>query len=65
MVLRKKKTLTILHGLILSTSYLFIGTGIGIKLSQLALPWGFPLILMGVLILLPALAWLFKKEQKV
>jgi hypothetical protein len=46
------------------TGKLFIGVGIGIMVVSNALPYSIPLIIIGVLILLPTLNYLFRVEEK-
>ncbi len=59
-----KKEVSLLHYLLLFTGKLFIGIGIGAIISAYALPFSFPIILIGVLILLPLTYYLFKAEKK-
>ena len=59
------KEISLLHFLLLLTGKLFIGVGIGIMIASYALPYSFPLIFIGVLILLPTLYYLFKFEEEI
>ncbi len=57
-----KKEISLVHLAALLTSKLFIGISIGLFFSDLALPWSYPILLVGVLIFLPAVYKLFKIE---
>ena len=59
-----KKEITILHFFLLATGKLFIGVAIGIMIAQYALPYSFPLLVLGAAILLPVLYSLFKEENE-
>ena len=58
-----KKEISLLHFLFLLTSKLAIGVGIGLSFSDFALPYSYPLIMLGTLILLPTLNYLMKEER--
>jgi hypothetical protein len=47
----------------LLTSKLFIGLSIGLMFSDFAFPYSYPILVVGVLIFLPAILYLFKKEK--
>ncbi|MBU0470565.1 MAG: hypothetical protein KJ598_00965 [Nanoarchaeota archaeon] len=57
-----KREISLLHLLALLTSKLFIGISIGLFFSDLAFPWSYPLLIIGVLIFLPAIYKLLKIE---
>jgi len=57
-----KKEITLLQFLLLITGKLLIGIGIGISIAYYALPYSIPLIIIGVLILLPIFYSLFRVE---
>ncbi len=59
-----RKEISLLHFVLLLTGKLFIGVGIGIMIASSALPYSFPLILIGVAVLLPTLYHLLKIEKK-
>ncbi|MBU0456786.1 MAG: hypothetical protein ABH824_03370 [Nanoarchaeota archaeon] len=59
-----RKEITILHLLILLTGKLFIGLSIGLMFSDLAFPWSYPILFVGVLIFLPGIYYLFKEETE-
>jgi len=58
-----KKEITLLHYIMLTTSKLLIGIGIGIWIAQAGFPYTVPIIMAGVLILMPSLYFLFKEEK--
>lgn len=57
-----KREISLMHLLILLTSKLFIGISIGLMFSDFAFPYSYPLLLIGFLILGPALLKLFQEE---
>jgi len=59
-----RKEIKLIHFILSTTGKLFIGIGIGILISNWALPFSIPLIIIGVLILLPTLHFLFKEEKE-
>jgi F0F1-type ATP synthase assembly protein I len=64
--LRKKiilREISLVHFLLLATGKIFVGIGIGILITSYALPYSYPLIIIGVLILLPGFYNLFKLEN--
>lgn len=54
-MLSEKIEISFLHFVFFLLSKLFIGIGIGLMLSGWALPYSFPIILIGVAIFLPTL----------
>ena len=61
-----KKEISLLHFLLLATSKLLIGIGIGLIISSYfwyAQPYWFILILIGAAILIPTLLFLMKNEE--
>ncbi len=54
----------LLHLVLILAGKLFLGLGIGIMISSYALPYSYPLVAAGTLILLPSLYYLFRREEK-
>lgn len=66
-LLRKKiirKEINLFHYLMLTTGKLLVGMGIGTLIVQYAFPYSYPLIIIGALILIPSLYYLFRFEKK-
>ena len=59
-----KKEISLIHFLFLTTSKLAIGIGVGASFSKVAFPYSYPLVVLGVSILLPTLIYLMKEERK-
>ncbi len=59
-----KKEISLIHFLFLTTSKLAIGIGVGASISKVAFPYSYPLVVLGVSILLPTLIYLMKEEKK-
>ena len=61
---KEKIEISFLHFVFFLISKLFIGIGIGLMFSDLALPYSFPIIVIGVMIFLPTLYCWEKSEQQ-
>ncbi len=58
-----KKEISLIHLLMLLTSKLFIGISIGLSFSDFALPYSYILFIIGFLLFLPNISFLFKEER--
>lgn len=58
-----KKEITLFHFLMLTTSKLLVGAGVGLWIFHAGFPYTYPLIVIGAVILIPSLYFLFKKEK--
>ena len=60
-----KRELTLLNILALLIGKLFVGISIGMMISHYYLPYTYPLLIIGVMLVLPGIYYLFKEENAV
>lgn len=58
-----KRELTILNILALLVGKLFIGISLGMIISKYYLPYTYPLLVIGIMFVLPGVYYLFKEEN--
>jgi len=58
-----KRELTVLNILALLIGKLFIGISLGMIISNYYLPYTYPLLVIGIMLVLPGIYYLFKEEN--